>query len=260
MRRQTTRQRCDQPQTAIEFFAFLATVTVLSIFEQIGRTSFFHARTCYGTFSQSAFRPHSQHHGQPVQYYAQDNWRVRANLTITYGFRHVSFSASRRTEWHAWAIRSGVLTIHTRPLRLGNCGLGINAGRLDTSLNASGQIVSVCNPKFRSAKRLHFCHPPEGVTGQQNPRSVKGRPGYNRGIALGWAWLGTPGRTARPPSVRPGDVYDNGQEFGNAENDIFLGSGFQHQSSVSNATIQNPTGGCSELLTGCAATTRAGPD
>ena len=35
--------------------------------------------------------------------------------------------------------------------------------------------------------------------------------------------------------------YDNGQEFGNAENTIFLGAGFNTNLSVTNATFQNPT-------------------
>ena len=59
----------------------------------------------------------------------------------------------------------------------------LSTGNLDTTLNASGQIVSACNPNFDPLNGYIFAHPPTGVAGHKSPFGEKVGNEYNRGIA-----------------------------------------------------------------------------
>jgi hypothetical protein len=190
------------------------------------------------TFSQASFDLTADIKDNQFEYYGQDTWRIRPNITLSYGARHSLFR--QPTDGKGLLGQFDPSTYNPA-----NAPCILSSGNLDLVRNAAtGVISSTCNPNYDPLNGYIFPTPPPGVTGHKSPYGSKIGKEYNWGIAprIGIAW--DPWKDGKT-SIRAGwgMFYDNGIIFGNAENDIFLGSGYLTNLSVTNATTASPTGG-----------------
>ena len=194
-----------------------------------------------GTFSQVSKDVTANVTDNQFEYYGQDTWRIRPNLTLTFGARHSFFRQPTDANGNYGQFDPKFYDPAKAPCIL-------STGSLDISRNAAGQIVSACNPNYSPYNGYIFINPPAG--GTKSPYGSKIGREFNLAIAprLGIAWdPWSDGKT----SVRLGfgQFYDNGLEFGNAEIDTFNLPGLVQSPSVTNATFQNPTAGALGLVT-----------
>src|SRR5262249_280627 len=173
-----------------------------------------------------------------------DSWRVKPNLTVSYGLRHSFF----RQPTDALGLLENFDPSRWDPAK---APCITSTGAPDVTKSPAGVLTSACNPNFDPLNGYIFVHPPAGVNGHKSPYGDKVGKEFNLAIAprLGIAWdPWGDGKT----SVRAGFglFFDSGLIYGNAENDIFTGIGFQNPLSFSNVTFANPTGGAPVPATG----------
>ena len=205
-----------------------------------------------GTFSQSFLDLTADIRDNQFEYYAQDAWRVRPNVTVSYGFRHSFF----RQPTDALGLLGQFDPAFYDPAKA-PCitASGVN----DVTKNvATGVFTSACNPNYDPLNGYIYAHPPAGFANHQSPYGDKIAKEYNLAIAprIGVAWdPWSDGKT----SIRAGYgmFYDSATIFGNLENDIFLGTGFQNAfsaavSTTATPTFTNPTGGITVPANGIA--------
>ncbi len=194
-------------------------------------------------FSQASFDVTANIFDNQFEYYAQDTWRVRPNLTVTYGMRHSFFrqptdASGPNGSSELSSFDPAVWSASKAPCILPN-------GNVDVKLVNGIPTSSACNPNYSPLNGFIFANPPtyNGFVGTQSPYGSKVGNEFDRAIAprIGIAWdpFGD-GRTA--VRVGMGMFYDSGLEFGNPELNVGLNPGFLTNLSFSNVSFANPTG------------------